>query len=350
MSLTVLRNSTEWALMVALVFGAGAIAQAEDANTAGRIVQIGPADAEDVADMAKSPTDGAITPVPGIVEQPTLPKHWIGVLGGPVPEFVRAQIDIPDDYGVMVREVVPDSPASKAGLKKYDILLRANDADVSDMHDLADLVVTEGERGGKITLEVLRRGQRDTVWVTPEMRPENVALSASPNSTGESLGGVPGQRGDVLQFFNQQMPGGQPFTFRSFGPGAQLGVPGFGTAGIPNGVSVSVRKEDGQPAQVTVQRGEDTWELNGDDPEALKELPEDLQPFVGQFLSQNAVGGQATGTFVPNITMPQIPELQNLGPNLERMQQQLQQMEQQMQELSRRMHGVEQADPQPAEE
>jgi membrane-associated protease RseP (regulator of RpoE activity) len=342
MSLAVLRNSTEWALMVALVFGVGAIAQAQDSSADGRIVQIGPADSGNVADSAKSPTDGAITPVPGTIEQAPLPKHWIGILGGPVPDYVRAQVDIPDDYGVMIREVVPDSPAAKAGLTKYDIVLRANDTDVSDMRDLANLVTSEGEQGGKISMEVLRRGQRETIVVTPEERPENVALSP-PEGTGAGWG-MPGQPGDFQQFFNQHLPSGQPFAFRSFGPGMQLNFPGAGTAGMPNGVSVSVSKENDQPAKVTVKRGEDTWEFNGDDPEALKQLPEDLRPFVSQFLGQNVLGGHATGTFVPNVTIPQLPELQNLGPDLERMQQQLQQMEKQMQDLSQRMNGAAQSD------
>ena len=47
MSWNYLRGATEWALMVGLVFGAGAIAQAqEDTKSDGNVVQIGRSDKE----------------------------------------------------------------------------------------------------------------------------------------------------------------------------------------------------------------------------------------------------------------------------------------------------------------
>ena len=61
-------------------------------------------------------------------------------MGGPVTPELRAQIDIPEGQGLLVRQVVPDSPAAKAGLKNFDILLRANDTDLHDMRDLMELV------------------------------------------------------------------------------------------------------------------------------------------------------------------------------------------------------------------
>ena len=56
-----------------------------------------------------------------------MPKHWIGMLGGPATPELRAQLDIPEGQGLLVRQVVPDSPAAKAGLQDFDILLKAND-------------------------------------------------------------------------------------------------------------------------------------------------------------------------------------------------------------------------------
>jgi S1-C subfamily serine protease len=130
MSLASLRNPLEWALMVALVFGAGAIAHAqnEDAATEGRIVKISPSDGAATTDAVEHhATD--VTPLPDA------PKHWIGILGGPVTPELRAHLDIPEGQGLLIRQVVPDSPAIKAGLEKFDVLLRANDTDLHEMRD-----------------------------------------------------------------------------------------------------------------------------------------------------------------------------------------------------------------------
>ena len=107
-----------------------------------------------------------------------LPKYWIGLLGGSISEDdpLRAQLDLPENQGLRVESVVPDSPAAKAGLKRHDIMLKANDQDLHEMSDLVELVVTEGAKKGQITLEVLRHNKRETVNLTPEERPANAPV------------------------------------------------------------------------------------------------------------------------------------------------------------------------------
>ncbi len=147
-----------WAVMAALIVAGGAIAFAQtntfvgtDQPPVGRIVPITPGSgsAVDLGDASSGEMQ---------VDRPQaeLPKHWIGILLGPVPDAVRAQVDIPADEGVLVRQVVPDSPAAKAGIEVFDIVLQANDQPVTNGGDLMQLVQQEGESGGKITLDVLR--------------------------------------------------------------------------------------------------------------------------------------------------------------------------------------------------
>src|SRR3972149_5705182 len=130
-----LRGSVEWALMVALIFGAGAIAQAQEekAQAEGRIVQIGPADGQRATTEEAASVEATDSPVPEQAAQPLVKKYWIGLLGGPVTPELRYQLDIPEDQGVMVRDVVPESPAAEAGLKSFDIVLAAKDKPVHDM-------------------------------------------------------------------------------------------------------------------------------------------------------------------------------------------------------------------------
>jgi hypothetical protein len=341
MSVSRFLGAVEWALMVGLVFGSGAIAQAQQAEEEqdGRVVQIGRADQEaEIPDrrtraQQNDLTDGAI------VEQ-QLPTYWIGLRGTVIGDDdpLRAHVDLPANQGLLVFEIVPDSPAAKAGLKKYDILLRANDVELGEMNHLVEIVGTEGEKKGQITLDVIRHGQRETVYVTPEARPADQMLSQDDRGQNP-LGGELGVPGGLEGFMRR---GGPAFDFRNFGPGIIVGE-GGGIANVPNGVSISVHKEAGKPAEVTVKRGDETWTVTGDDAESLKQLPEDLRPFVEQILR----GGSPMGM---NFNMPNFDGLRGRGFDDRRLQERLEEMERQMNQLLERFGEPAEVEPKAEQE
>jgi len=308
--------------MVALILGIGAIAQAQnDQQSDEHIVKIGHADDQGQPNLPP-PDDnaGAINNAP----QNHAPQYWIGLLGGPIPpeHMLRAQIDLPENEGLLVQSVVPNSPASKAGLKQYDILVKANGKELHEMQDLVDLVATEGPKKGEIKLDVLRRGKTENLTITPEDRPANAAMPR-PNMLGGGFGNM--QLGDPNDMLQQ---------FRNFGPGVIVGgngmMAGSGLANMPNGVSVSVQKENDQPAHITVKRGSDTWNIVGDDPESLKQLPDDLRPFVEHMIHNNGM----------NIQMPKFQ--QNFGgPAFDngKMRDRMERMEQRLEEMQKRLSG-----------
>jgi membrane-associated protease RseP (regulator of RpoE activity) len=331
MSWKSLRGTVEWALMVALVLGVGAIAQAQnDQQSDDHIVKIGHTDDQGQPNLP--PPDDNAGPING-GPQNHAPQYWIGLLGGPIPpdHMLRAQIDLPENEGLLVQNVVPNSPASKAGLKQFDILVKANGKELHEMQDLVELVATEGPKKGDIKLDVLRRGKTENLTITPEERPSNAAMPR-PNVLGGGFGGT--QFGDPNDMLQQ---------FRNFGPGVIVGggngvsfgngtgfASGSGLANMPNGVSVSVQKENDQPAHVTVKRGSDTWNIVGDDPESLKQLPDDLRPFVEHMIHNNGM----------NIQMPKFQ--QNFGgPAIDNghMRDRLERMEQRLEEMQKRLNG-----------
>jgi membrane-associated protease RseP (regulator of RpoE activity) len=321
MSLSSFRGAVEWALMVGLVFGAGAVAQAQqdEEKPNDRVVQIGRADD---AQGGRDVRPGSITD--GAIVQQEMPKYWIGLRGVVIgdDEPLRAHVDLPAHQGLLVHEIVPDSPAAKAGLKKHDILLRANDVELNEMNNLVEIVGTEGEKQGQITLDVIRHGERETVYVTPQERPADQMLSQDGGGQNP-LGGGRGMPEGMEQFFGR---GGQPFDFRNFGPGIIVGE-GGGMANIPNGVSISVHKDGDKPAEVTVKRSGETWTVTGDDAESLKQLPEDLRQFVEQILR----GGSPMG-----VNMPNFGGFRGRGIDDGRLQDRLEEMERQMNQLLER--------------
>jgi hypothetical protein len=343
MSMSFVRGSSAWALMTALVFGGGAVAQAQnnDGEAGGPVIQIGEADEGAEAPNIPAPNEGLVDLNVGAgVEQPEAPKYWIGLAGGKImPDHVlRAHVDFPENVGLLVASVVPNSPAAKAGIKQYDILLRANESDLHEMEDLVNLVIDEGEKNGQIALEVLRKGDRETITLKPEERPADVPRpQLGGGGFGHGLGGnFAGQEvfpGQLLQEFGGRLP----LEFRNFGPGVIVGGGGAGVAQLPNGVSISVNKEEGHPTKITVKRGDETWEVTGDDAESLKQLPEDLRPAVEQMLH----GGGAMDLGFGGAGRGEMPELGD-----GRLRERMERMEQRMQKLMEQLENRQAAQPQ----
>jgi serine protease Do len=67
--------------------------------------------------------------------------------------------------GAIVAQVTPDSPASRGGLERGDVITRVNDTNVLNGSTL-QVVVSEMAPGTKITLGVIRNGKPETLSLT----------------------------------------------------------------------------------------------------------------------------------------------------------------------------------------
>jgi len=92
---------------------------------------------------------------------------YLGVTIGEVDDAMAAQLGLDEDEGILVRSVIEDSPAEKAGLKAYDIITRIDDEQVNDISDLRKKL-REIKEGDTITLTVLRKGKSTTIKAKPE--------------------------------------------------------------------------------------------------------------------------------------------------------------------------------------
>ncbi|PJF47586.1 MAG: hypothetical protein CUN48_07850 [Candidatus Thermofonsia Clade 3 bacterium] len=83
---------------------------------------------------------------------------------------------------VTINEVVVGSPADKAGLKRGDLILAANDKPITSPQDLVELV-RASKPGDRITLSVQRRQEDKPVEIT-------VTLGENPDKAGAAYMGV----------------------------------------------------------------------------------------------------------------------------------------------------------------
>jgi hypothetical protein len=116
---------------------------------------------------------------------------FIGVVTSPLGEAVRAQTTLPEDVGLSVDVVSPDSPAAKAGLKAHDILAKYDDQLLCAAVQLSALVKRTGT-GNKATLTVLRGGKELPIEVTVGEHPAQATFKVDEFNIAMGQPGQPG--------------------------------------------------------------------------------------------------------------------------------------------------------------
>ncbi len=69
-------------------------------------------------------------------------RPWLGASGQPVTAEIAASLGLPRPIGVLVKEVVPNSPAARAGLRVGDVIERVNGHEVEDAQALRFRIAT----------------------------------------------------------------------------------------------------------------------------------------------------------------------------------------------------------------
>lgn len=104
-------------------------------------------------------------PVPGKTAQTeTAKRTWMGLATRPVEPALREHLDIPEGFGIQIVQVVPESPAEKAGLLANDIILRLDDQRLISPEHLS-LLVRSHASGDSVPLTLIRKGQEKVVEV-----------------------------------------------------------------------------------------------------------------------------------------------------------------------------------------
>ncbi len=105
-------------------------------------------------------------------------EPYLGIVTGPVVDQLRSQLDIPAGMGLVVEAVAADSPAERAGMKKFDVLRKFDDQIVCTAEQLSTLVKAAGK--GKEVVLTVTRGGKETVLKTLIDDRDVVAGGAAP--------------------------------------------------------------------------------------------------------------------------------------------------------------------------
>jgi serine protease Do len=114
-------------------------------------------------------------------------RGWLGVQMQPLTPTLAQAIGLKTDEGVLVDEVMKDSPASRTDLKQGDVLLSYNGKTIKNGRDLA-MAVADTSAGQTATLGVWRNGHERTVTVTIGTQSQEQTAAASGHESHERVG------------------------------------------------------------------------------------------------------------------------------------------------------------------
>ena len=115
-----------------------------------------------------------------------LTRGYLGVSPQDVDANVAQQFKLPGQSGALVGDVLPDSPALKAGLKSGDVILALNGKDISDANHLK-LTISQLLPGSKVNVKFFRDGTEKTISTTlAELPGDDEAAAEASDSSAEA--------------------------------------------------------------------------------------------------------------------------------------------------------------------
>ena len=132
-------------------------------------------------------------------------RGWLGVYVQDITKEIKEAMDLKSKRGVLVQDVVEDSPADEAGIRREDVILIFDGKELDDSDELIR-AVRKTSPGDKVKLLLVRDGKEKSVSVI--------------------LGKVPKDELRVLEFF----PGVNQFKFKPYSysfsvfSGSRIGV------------------------------------------------------------------------------------------------------------------------------
>src|SRR5579863_2287237 len=201
-------------------------------------------------------------------------RAWMGVMLTDVTADKAHELKLPGEFGAIVQKVESDSPASKAGLEKGDVILEFNGERVWSVAELSRRV-RETPPGRTISLRVSRDGRARTVSVKLESH-GNEFLSYMP---GPSVVQIPEVKVPPFNFNFEGLMGGPRLGIETDDLTSQLA----NYFGVKGGKGVLVREVNaGSPAEKAgLKAGDCIVAVDGKEVASVGELRDALRSESG---------------------------------------------------------------------
>src|SRR5438874_8901629 len=137
------------------------------------------------------PAEAARPVIDSLIKGRRPSRGYLGVGLQPLDENLAPASGLPKDSGEIVRSVVPNGPAARAGLQQGDVIVKVNGQPVTPDQTVSYLVANTPV-GSRVPLEIIRGGRHATVVVAVGERPTEEQLAALSGGTPATPGSTPG--------------------------------------------------------------------------------------------------------------------------------------------------------------
>jgi len=116
--------------------------------------------------------------LPDLIAEGHVSRGWLGIAPGEISPDLAQAMDLPNRKGVVVQQVLDNTPAQRYGLKQGDVIVRFNGEPVTDVQQFM-FVVGQTRPNSKVDIDVLRDGSTKSLTVTLAERDEAQLASAN---------------------------------------------------------------------------------------------------------------------------------------------------------------------------
>ncbi len=173
-------------------------------NTGGEVIGVNTAiDARAQGIGFAIPIDNVKAIIKQLEKDGGIQRGFLGVALQDVSNRGAVELELPNSNGSLITKVSPASPASKAGLKNYDFIIKFNGKKVKSTGDLINQVGDTSAKQ-KVKVVVIRNGRKKTLSVKLGAHPDSQKVK---RNTRRSYSGqkAPYQLGFHLQDYSQKL-------------------------------------------------------------------------------------------------------------------------------------------------
>ena len=100
-------------------------------------------------------------------------RPWLGIYFGPITQDVKEYFKLNNTEGVIIHEVIKDSPADKAGLKAYDIIKEIDKTKINNTEDVVK-IINNKNIGDRILIKIIRNGKSEIIFARISKKPNKM--------------------------------------------------------------------------------------------------------------------------------------------------------------------------------
>lgn len=117
------------------------------------------------------PAHMALSIMEALIEDGRVKRGWLGILPESIDQKTAKALNLPPNTGILVAAIAPHTPASLAGFKEGDVIVRVGTDTVGDQHQALKAVAAQPP-GSKVDIHIFRNGKPLILQVEVAERPQ----------------------------------------------------------------------------------------------------------------------------------------------------------------------------------